>query len=318
MPEGPEVQRFADQLHLVLANSEIVQFTARTRVAKRWLAEHQDELIGRRIIKVTAHGKNLIGWIEENYYFYSHLMMWGHWTTFAGTPPEVIDRRERARIVTTTGSAILLSAPVFQLGQGNPYEQVEILRLLGPDILPENNEPFDQAQFQQRLRNPEIDSFSQLMPTERTIGAALLDQTILAGVGNYLRAEILFLCQLDPWRKVCDLTEAELHQLSQTIAQVAHRAYQTGGVTVSDADQLRMQHDPALVYRLGSEFGSRHYVFRRTNLPCLRCGTPIRQQKQIVHADHENEKTRIIYFCLTCQNPSIDLKPRRTKTRSTT
>lgn len=311
MPEGPEVQRYADQLDRVLANGEIVQFTARTQAAKRWLVEHPNDLAGRRITKVTAHGKNLIGWIEPDYYFYSHLMMWGRWTTFTCQPPEEVDRRERARIVTATGGAILLSAPIFQIGQGDPYEQVEMLKQLGLDILPEDNAPFDQAQFKQRLLSPHQNNL-----LNRTIGAALLDQSIVAGIGNYLRAEILFLCQIDPWRNVNELTESELHRLCEMIPQIARRAYETGGVTASDPDRFRMEHDRTLVYRLGSEFGSRHYVFRRTNLPCLRCSTPIRQQKQVVHSDEAEEKTRIIYFCPTCQNPSIDLPPRRAKARS--
>ncbi|WP_088888930.1 Fpg/Nei family DNA glycosylase [Leptolyngbya ohadii] len=307
MPEGPEVQRFADQLDRVLANQPIVQLTARTQVAKRWLTEHPEMLLGREIVRVSAFGKNLIGWIAGDYYFYSHLMMWGRWTTFTGVPPHEVDRRERARIITATGGAILLSAPVFQLGQGNPYTQIEILRSLGADILPQSSEPFDQARFVEALR---------LSQPDRTIGAALLDQSIAAGIGNYLRAEILFLCQLDPWRRVGDLTEQNLHQLCQTVPQVARRAYETGGFTVSDLDRTRMQQDPGLVYRSGSEWGTRHYVFRRTNLPCLRCNTPIRQQKQLVRTDGTEEKTRIIYFCPVCQQVSINLKPRSTK-RST-
>lgn len=317
MPEGPEVQRFADQIHRVLANQAIVQFTARTQAAKRWLTDHSDDLVGRKITKVTAHGKNLIGWIEDGYYFYSHLMMWGRWTTFAGTPPEAIDRRERARIVTATGGTILLSAPIFQLGQGNPYEQVEILRSIGPDILPPSGETFDQAKFLQRLRSFSPAGSEASLHVDRTLGAALLNQSIAAGIGNYLRAEILFLCQLDPWRHVDDLTEPELDRLCEIIPQVARRAYETGGFTVSELDRARMQTDPALVYRLGSEWGTRHYVFRRTNLPCLRCGTLIRQQKQIVHTDGAGQdKTRIIYFCPVCQNVAIASKPRAKKARS--
>jgi endonuclease VIII len=55
--------------------------------------------------------------------------------------------------------------------------------------------------------------------------------------------------------------------------------------SIGIADRTRMQHDPTLVYRLGSEFGNRHYVYHRTNLPCLRCETPIRQQKQMIHTN---------------------------------
>ncbi|MCU0569441.1 MAG: hypothetical protein MUF49_23045 [Oculatellaceae cyanobacterium Prado106] len=309
MPEGPEVRRFADQLHSVLAHQPIAQLTARTQQAKRWLAAHEEALSDRTIQRVSTHGKNLLGWIEGEYYFHAHLMMWGRWLTFTGVPPEEVDRRERARIVTPTGGAILLSAPIFQLGQGNPYEQIETLRLLGCDILPQPGESFDVAQFQQRLFAPE--------QVQRSLGAALLEQSIVAGIGNYLRAEILFLCRLDPWKQVGDLTPSEFEQLCQMIPQIAQRAYETAGVTVLEGDRVRMQQDASLVYRLGSEFGSHHYVFRRTNLPCLRCATPIRQQKQQVNPDTKDEKTRIIYFCPVCQNTSIPLKTPRTKSRST-
>ncbi len=302
MPEGPEVRRFADQIDRILADRAIVQLTARTKIAKQWLQTHPNRLQGRKVLRVSSHGKNLIGWIEDGYYFYSHLMMWGRWTTFEGDPPAEIDRRERARIVTAQGGVILLSAPVFQIGQGDPYADIEILRSLGSDILPESG-AFDAASFRSRLRVPE-----QL---ERTIGAALLDQSIAAGIGNYLRAEILFECKLDPWRRVDQLTEQDLKALEDQIPRVARRAYETGGITVPDEIRTQMLSDSTLVYRLGSDFGSRHFVFRRTNLPCLQCGTAIRQQKQTIRADDEGEKTRIIYFCPVCQQVSIELKPRR-------
>lgn len=302
MPEGPEVRRFADQLDRALANQAIVQLDARTKIARHWLQSHPNALQNRTVLWVSSHGKNLIGWVEGGYYFYSHLMMWGRWITFEGDPPQEINQRERARIVTVHGGAILLSAPVFQIGQGDPRAEVEILRSLGPDILPESG-TFDTTNFRARLLARE-----QL---ERTIGAALLDQSIVAGIGNYLRAEILFECKIDPWRRVDRLTEQDLTALEDQIPRVARRAYETGGITVSDEIRTQMLTDPTLVYRLGSDFGSRHFVFRRTNLPCLRCGTAIRQQKQMIRADDEGEKTRIIYFCPVCQNVSVEPKPRR-------
>jgi endonuclease-8 len=65
-----------------------------------------------------------------------------------------------------------------------------------------------------------------------------------------------------------------------------------------------MASDPQLVYQPGREYGTRHLVFRRTNLPCLRCGDKIRQlrQKTTPRAGEEEERTRIVYFCAMCQN----------------
>jgi len=72
----------------------------------------------------------------------------------------------------------------------------------------------------------------------------------------------------------------------------------------SQSDRDRMAADPKLVYQPGREYGTRHMVFRRTNLPCLRCGEKIRQlrQKTTRRADEEEERTRIVYFCPTCQS----------------
>ena len=73
-----------------------------------------------------------------------------------------------------------------------------------------------------------------------------LDQTILVGIGNYLCAEILFACRMDPWRLVGDLTTGDLDCLSGTIPAVVTRAYAAGGITVPDDAQARMRTEPGL------------------------------------------------------------------------
>ncbi|MFB2920365.1 Fpg/Nei family DNA glycosylase [Aerosakkonema funiforme] len=306
MPEGPEVRRFADALDRTLGGKPIVSLKARTKTALSWQKEHPTGvLLNKRIERVLSHGKHLVGLIEGGYYFHSHLMMWGSWAIL-DNPPQEIDRRERSRIVVPDACAILYSAPIFDLGTGNPFEIVENLRTLGTDILRYPDEkPFDAPEFLQKLLTPEN--------SDRTIGAVLLDQQIVAGIGNYLRAEILFDCRLDPWRKVADLTGEELEHLIHSIPLMAQRAYATGGFTVSDEARTRLQNNPSLVYTPGSEYGTRHYVFRRTNLPCLECGRTIRQLRQVTQADEEGEKTRIIYFCPTCQGTNVELKKSKSK-----
>jgi len=136
----------------------------------------------------------------------------------------------------------------------------------------------------------------------KPIGAALLNQSIVAGLGNYLRAEVLFSCKLNPWRIVGELTQRNLNCLSITIPRLTRDAYERGA-TAADEDRKRMASDPSLVYQPGRDYGTRHLVFRRTNLPCLRCGGKIRQlrQKTMQNQDDEEERTRIVYFCATCQ-----------------
>lgn len=315
MPEGPEVRKYADALQSALSGRPIVSLEARTKDARKWLHENEQRLKGRRVKRVVSHGKHLIGYIESGFFFHSHLMMWGRWQTIgpAGGPtPESTlkkrkakplelpekDRRERARIVVDGAAAILLSAPIFNVGEGDPYDVIEILSTLGPDVLPYRGS-FDRAKFLQRIHTTEY--------KDETIGAALLNQRIVAGLGNYLRAEVLFNCQLNPWLKVGELGERQLTCLAKTIPRLARDAYKRSA-TASEKDRERMANDPSLVYQPGREYGTRHLVFRRTNLPCLRCSEKIRQlrQKTIQSGEDEEERTRIVYFCAQCQGVEIE------------
>ena len=298
MPEGPEVRKYADALDAALSGRAIVSLEARTKEARKWLHDNESRLIGRRVERVVSHGKHLIGYIEGSYFFHSHLMMWGRWQTFEPTRRKRLelpekDRRERARIVVEGAAAILLSAPIFNVGEGDPYDVIEILATLGPDALPYRRR-FDRKEFLRRLLSTEH--------KDETIGAALLNQRIVAGLGNYLRAEILFNCKLNPWLTVGEITQRGLNCLLKTVPRLARDAYERSA-TASEEDRKRMASDPSLVYQPGREYGTRHMVFRRTNLPCLRCGEKIRQlrQRTMQAEEDEEERTRIVYFCEKCQ-----------------
>jgi len=304
MPEGPEVRKYADALDAALSGRPIVALEARTKEARKWLQDNEQRLRGRRVERVVSHGKHLIGYIEGNFFFHSHLMMWGRWQTFGPAParrkskpielPEK-DRRERARIVVEGAVAILLSAPIFNVGEGDPYDVIEILGTLGPDALPYRGR-FDRKEFLRRLTEH----------NDETIGAALLNQRIVAGLGNYLRAEILFNCKLNPWLTVGELSQRNISCLLKAIPRLTRDAYERGA-TAAEEDRKRMASDPSLVYVPGREYGTRHLVFRRTNLPCLRCGEKVRQLRQRTmqaEADEE-ERTRIVYFCAKCQSVGI-------------
>jgi formamidopyrimidine-DNA glycosylase len=314
MPEGPEVRKFADELASALKDKYIIGISARTKKSREWLDKHPNQLHGKKLLDIFAYGKNLIGIIDGPYFFYSHQMMWGHWEVIVGAPPTLVDRRERARIVVEDATAILMSAPVFEIGEGDPFEKVSYLHELGPNALLYPGEKFETEEFLKRLTGE--------LNFNRTIGSALLDQTIVAGLGNYLRAEILFEAKLDPWRTVRSLSKNEIAAVSHLVPLVTERAY-TKGATVTEAQREKMRNDSTLVYVPGKEYGTRHYVFRRTNLPCLICGTPIKQMRQETgpvktevvdksgnaqNGDEEEEKTRIIYFCQKCQQVTVPAK----------
>ena len=298
MPEGPEVRRYAQQLADVLDGGEILHFSARTKAAKSWLLEHVTELTGQKIIEVKSHGKHLYGRIEGGYGFHSHLMMWGRWFVHSGDEIIERDKRERARIGTDKAIAILFSAPIFDVFAGDPYDEIENLATLGPDIIPYDG-AFNTVEFNRRLNEH----------GEREIGAALLDQQICAGIGNYIRAEVLFFCGINPFTLVEDLTDTQLECLNQQIPLVGARALAQPGVSVPAEMRARLLQENELSY--GDEireFAARHAVFRRTNLPCLQCGGPIKQKRQTTLQSEDEDvkdKTRIIYFCPICQSVEI-------------
>lgn len=305
MPEGPEVRRYALQLQNALESHEILHFSARNKAAKAWLLAHPGALVGRKILKIRSHGKHLYGVFEGEIGFHSHLMMWGRWFVHEveGSAHDSleVDRRERARIVVPQAVAILFSAPVFEIFEGDPYEQIENLRTLGPDVLPYDGQ-FNGEEFVRRLTNDEN--------LEREIGAVLLDQRVCAGIGNYFRADLLFLCEISPFKTVRELSGEEIARLVEEIPLLARRSLAEAGVSVPPEMRERLLREPELSYNGRIvEWGARHAVFRRTNLPCLRCGNGIKQRKQVVYrtpdgdADNEpeNEKLRVIYFCPGCQ-----------------
>lgn len=315
MPEGPEVRRYATQLANALENQPLTAISARTKGARHYLQEQGGILLGRRVECIRSHGKHLYGLFEGGVGFHSHLMMWGRWALHPGDELVEVDRRERARIATPNAIAILMSAPIFEMFEGDPYEQIENLATLGPDVLPYDGE-FDNAEWLVRLMAPEN--------LDREIGAVLLDQRVLAGLGNYLRAEILFFCGIDPWKKVSELSDDDVACLSLHIPLISARAFAGRGVTVTPEMYERLQTNPALSYGQSiREYGTHHAVFRRTNLECLVCGGTVRQKQQVVYRtpdgdaenEPENEKARIIYFCPDCQG--VDMarfeKPKRSR-----
>ena len=275
MPEGPETRRTADSLESVLLNQTVLDFAA---TAKRWQEPGWCErVIGARVERVETHGKNLLIFLSNDTVLYSHLMMWGRWRVFATDVEPPQDKRVRAWLRTDKGLAVLYNGPVFEIMDRDAVDDHHRLTTLGPDVLAA---PVDSEEFLARLRAPEV--------AEMELGDALLDQRLAAGIGNYLKSEILFTAGLDPFRKVGSLADEERLRLAAHIPRLARRAYEYEGVTVAPA--------LARVWAARGEnwYGRTHYVYRRTKRPCRRCGAAIQARQQ-------GARKRVTYWCPRCQ-----------------
>lgn len=254
---------------------------SRLKKARAWLDEHPGLVEGKEILRVLAAGKNIIWLLEDDIYFQMHLLMFGKIRTYSLRHRIETDRTFRALILTTARQAVLYNVQVFNIGQGDPFAQLEGLRGIGPDICAQ---PFPADRFLERLNRPEN--------LDLEIGPVLLDQRVAAGLGNYLKSDILFECRINPWTPVRDLTEQEQQCLARTIPDVAQRAVRNSGQTVTDEELERILSDPN-VTRL--TWNNKHWVFRHTNRPCRFCGTPIKQKRQ------GPGNGRITFYCPQCQ-----------------
>jgi endonuclease-8 len=275
MPEGPEMRRAADELGRVLAG----------RVARQvWfkfprLAADGRELSGRRVRGVEARGKALILHFAGGRSVYTHNQLYGKWLVGpAGARPGT-SRDLRLAIETRDHAALLYSAseisvlPTAKLAE-HPYVAGLGLELLAPGTT--------LAAVEAVLRERRF--------AGRTLGALLLDQGFLAGVGNYLRSEILFVARLPPEARPGELDAAQRRRLARAALTITRRAYRTGGVTNSPAAARRLRSQ-------GVPYGQyRHFVFDRSEGDCPACGT-VRSVRRIVRAGRQ------LYWCGQCQQP---------------
>ena len=261
MPEGDNIFRAATALRTALQGARILRFDSADPAVRREL--EQKPLAGACIESVGARGKHLLVRFDDGRSLRTHLRMRGSWHLYrSGESLRRPEHRARVAIETDSGFvAVCFGAPVVQLGTEFAMRDLE---KLGPDG---TTDEFDAAEAQRRIRaRPEL-----------TMGEALLLQRAMAGVGNVIKAEALFLCHQDPFQHVADVSDERL----DAVVATAHR------LLVANRESGPRKSRNALT-------GSRLWVYGRSGKPCLRCGTRIAMRRQGALA-------RSTYYCPRCQ-----------------
>jgi len=255
MPELPEVETVVRDLRPRLAGRRIVSVQAsRKPLRERWSKRWGETLAGLRFEEVRRRGKWIVTRLDDGRHLLIHLGMTGQLTVVPAAQPRLPhthlvigldekDQQLRFRDVRRFGCAVLL-------GDAASLERFFIDKKLGP-------EPFDL----QRL-----DWGRQLQATKRCLKAALLDQRLVAGVGNIYADEALFLARLPPTRLGCDTAGNEAERLRKAIVTILNFAIERRGSSIRD--YLTGNGDQGGYQR---EFR----VYGRTGLPCVRCRTRI-------------------------------------------
>lgn len=271
MPEGPEIRRAADRIAAVLEGRRVET----VRVGLPRLQKAAAQLQGHRVQAVETRGKAMLVHFEHGLTVYSHNQLYGVWRVVSGLALPESRRSLRLLLQTATDSAILYSAsdisvwPVEELGL-HPF-----LARLGPDIMAAD---LAWRTIAQRLQRPQF--------TGRKLASLYLDQGFLAGIGNYLRSEILHAASLHPQRRAASLSPGERGRLARATLAISRRSYHTGGVTLA-APLARSLQRRALAWEQ-----RRFAVFGRAESPCYRCGS------RIVRREFNSRR---LYFCPVCQ-----------------
>jgi len=244
VPEGDSLHRAALRLQPLVGQRLEVE-TPHPRARAAIAAEQLD---GRRLESVTAVGKNLVLRFEGGVVLRSHLRMSGRWSI----RPRGADGVGLPWLVLR-GEAlegVLWNGPVLEL-------HTRALARLGPDIL---GSPPDLDAMLARLRHAD--------PT-RALGETLLDQSLVAGIGNMWMAESLWEVRLSPWLRLRAVPEEDRRRALETAARLMRAAVDRG------------REPPRRVYD-------------KAGRPCPRCRTPIRAWGQ-------GDDNRTAYWCPTCQ-----------------
>ena len=268
MPEGDTIYRAAQTLRGALAQRTVIDFTTRVPQIQ---ALGPQRLIGQRVGDVESRGKHMLIWFQpSDLVLHSHMRMSGSWHLYrTGERWRKGEHLARAVIAVEGWTAVCFAAPVCQLLTRSQLEQLPAVASLGPDAL---DDATDLTEARRRLD----------LRGEMTIGEALLDQGVLAGIGNVFKSEVLFIHRVDPWTSVAQVPPEERDALLATSEQLLKRNVEPGVIGRTTTQEATPS--------------GRLYVYGRARRPCARCATPIRVARQGVHG-------RSTYWCPRCQGP---------------
>lgn len=283
MPELPEVQTVVTQLGQKVVGKTITDFwSGWPKKVMSGVREFQQGVHGASIVSTKRYGKHIVIELDNEYAIVVHLKMTGHFLyKTPKTKDDPIFTEDRVNgyihhIFTFSDKTTLEFSDMRKFGwlaliEKTRVEELPAIQALGIDAL------------SSRLTE---ETFRTILGTRKTkaIGPVLLEQNLIAGIGNIYRSEALFLAGILPTRKITKITKAESKELIQAVKKVLREAVRLHGTTDGDFRDLDGQ---------PGKFKKALFVYRRTDEPCKKCGTIIKRAKMA---------QRSVFFCTTCQH----------------
>lgn len=279
MPEGDTILRAARALHRVLAGHTVTRFDSVYPALTRVAADRP--IVGRTIESVTARGKHLLMAFSGDLILRTHMRMNGSWHLYrTGARWKRPSSDMRVLVATEDAVAVGFKVPVAEWLSSREMERHRQMRSLGPDLLDGAG-----AQYQYAVDVPEIVRRMRQHASE-PIADVLLNQRVVAGIGNVFKSEILFAAGVSPFAIVDSLADVDLDRLvgiarDQIAASVLDRSRT---LTAAIGRRTTGSLDPS----------AKLWVYGRAGKPCRRCGAIVQSRKTGIDA-------RLTYWCPQCQ-----------------
>jgi len=300
MPEGDTIYRTARTLQKVLGGKVVTAFE--TGLAKLAAVNDEAAIVGRTVERVEARGKWCLIFFSGDLILVTHMLMSGSWHIYRVGERWKLPRR-MMRLVVRVGEAsvfstharkdahewatrslgefeaVLFNAQIAEFHTARSLERSAQVPKLGPDVLSEgfSVEGGVLALRERAASHPEDE-----------VGVVLLNQRVMAGLGNVYKSEVAFAARVNPFRAMRTVTEREMDALVE-----AARRYMTANVVEGTSEQMVTYTGPRRTTR-AMDHGARLWVYRRQGEECRRCGASILMRKQGV-------QVRSTYWCPVCQ-----------------
>jgi endonuclease-8 len=280
MPEGDTILRAARALNRALAGRVVTRFDSVYPAVTRVADDHP--VVGRTVESVSARGKHLLMVFSGNLVLRTHMRMNGSWHLYrTGARWQRPAHEMRVLVATADAVAIGFNVPVAELLSSQQLDRQKEIRTIGPDLLAGAGEHYeysvDTVEIVRRMRAQERDAVADV----------LINQRVVAGIGNVFKSEILFVARIAPFTSVASLSDADLERIVGIARNQLAAAVLDPEKTLTRSIGRRTTRslDPS----------ARLWVYGRSGKPCRQCGSLIRSRKTGLDA-------RLTYWCPRCQS----------------
>ena len=278
MPEGDTIYRAARALQKALGGKVVTAFE--TALAKLASVDDDTPLVGRTVEKVEARGKWCLIFLSGDLILVTHMLMSGTWHIYR-TGEKWWQPKNRMRVAISCGDyqAVAFNVPIAEFHTARSLERNSQIPRLGPDVLADEFSIEAGVQvLRQRAASHPADE----------IAVVLLNQRVLAGLGNVYKSEVAFAAGVNPFRPMSSITEREM----LAMIDASHKFMKANVLDGSGNEIVTYAGNRRTTHFMDSS--DRLWVYGRQGKECRRCGASILMRKQ-------GEQARSTYWCPNCQ-----------------